>query len=294
MAAGPDGRSRVVKDYLDGRVVEWGKYSWGGKGKCDADGCYKGLTEKQSQDEKKANMDAADKAVDEYTEKKDDANANPTDKAKAKAAEEAKKAAEKAADRARQDPNKVPPATTPPKPNTRTAGESACEAAMQAAREIIGECTRTGWRSGSCQELQAKMNGCADPTIMLVDPDAGYVCGEKMDAVAIKDAMVAKCRELKRPVPGGPDPCLPPDVDPSGRYASGNSPDNICNNPIALVDPESPECLGTVRVQQFGQPNIQEILVWALNKLGGPMVFIPIHHPPPHPGGPDPRPGPTR
>ena len=77
-----------------------------------------------------------------------------------------------------------------------------------------------------------------------------------MLASVIKDAMVDKCHELKRPVPGGPDPCMPPKLDETGRTAKMGSPDYICHNPLTLVDSEAPECLGTVTVQAFGQPDI--------------------------------------
>jgi hypothetical protein len=308
VSAGPDGRGRTIMNYKDGRVVDWGSNSWGGKGNCDSSGCYKGLSEEESGRQKKANIDDANLKLEAYKDAKKQAEDDPQDAAKAAAAQAAKKAAEEAAEKAAKDPNKVPkPAPTPPvnvsSSNTNSGSSGAsrptgpdaspCEEALQTAREILGECQRTGWKNGSCQELWAKMHGCADPTLILVDPDAGYVCGVKLDPEAIKTAAVEKCRQLKRPVPGGPDPCVPPEVEATGRYARTGSPDDWCHSPLALVDPEAPECLGVVTVQDFG-PNIQEILVWGLNKLGGPIVFIPNRHPPPPPhGGPDPRPGPT-
>ena len=296
VAGGPDGHGRVIKNYLDGRSVDWGTHSWGGKGQCDSSGCYKGLTEEESSKQKKQAIDDADAAVEKYKEAKADAEANPKDAKKADDAAKAKKAAEEAVEKAGKDPNKTEKKTPAPapSPNVSSSGPDAtpCEEALQAAREILGECQRTAWRSGSCQALAAKMKHCADPSLILVDPDAGYVCGAKPDPEAIKNAVVERCRQLKRPVPGGPDPCVPPQVDGDGRFAKQGSPDYWCHSPLALVDPEAPDCLGTVTIQDFG-PNIQEILVWGLNKLGGPIVFLPNRHPSPPPRpGPDPRPGP--
>jgi hypothetical protein len=167
-----------------------------------------------------------------------------------------------------------------------------CEQALQAARDVIGECERTGWRSTRCQRLQAKMNHCPDPTIMYVDPDAGYACGAKIDPEAVKQAWVQHCRRLQRPSPDGPDPCEPPSVDALGRYVGGKPLDDMCHSLIALIDPEGPACYGTVEIQAFGQPDLQEILLVALNKIGGPVVVLPNRNPPP-PGPPGPRPGPV-
>lgn len=295
VAGGPDARGRVIKNYLDGRSVDWGDYSWGGKGQCDSKGCYKGLTEEESMQQKKQAIDDADRKIEEYRQKKAEADADPDDAAAAAAALAAKKAASEAAEKAGKDPNKVEKKDPEPSPNVSSSGPDAspCEEALQAAREILGECQRTAWRNGSCQALFAKLKGCADPSLILVDPDAGYVCGEKLDPEAIKNAMVDRCRQLKRPVPGGPDPCVPPDIDPSGRFARTGSSDDWCHSPLTLVDPEAPECIGTVTVQEFGTPDMQELLVWGLNKLGGPIVVLPNRHPSPSPKpGPDPRPAP--
>lgn len=305
VANGPDGRARTMKNYADGSQMDYGKNSWGGKGKCDDEGCYKGLTEKESENQKNDNIKAFEKALEAYKEAQFQSEMDPDDAAKKQAAQAAKEAAEKALEKAKEDPNKVEPKKpAAPKPSASTSdpktggtarpagpGETPCDQALQAAREIIGECQRTGWRHANCQSLLAKMNHCPDPTLILVDPDSGYECGAKLDPEAVRQAYVERCRQLHRPTPGGPDPCEPPKLDGSGRFANQGAPDDMCHSPYALIDPESPECLGTVTIQDFG-PNIQEILVWGLNKLGGPIVFIPNRNPPPPPRGPEPRPGP--
>jgi hypothetical protein len=336
LAAGDLGHGRMVhQDHNDrSHSTDWGGYTWGGKGQCGADFCYKGLTEKESQDAKHQNIGDADDALADWKEKDADAKANPKDKAKADAAAAAKRVAEDKARKAMDDPNKAkksPPAGgTPVAGGTATSGsgtstgtgtggtqtagaggtgtatgsggtasrpvgpgESPCEEALQGARELLGECQRTGWKPVQCQSLLAKINGCPDPTLIYVDPDAGYTCGAKIDPEAVKNAWVAKCRELKRPVPGGPDPCAPPEVDGKGRYVHGD-PGNLCGDPRAMVNPDSPDCMIAVKVGSFG-PDINQILIWAMNKLGGPIVVLPATNPPPEPGTPrpEPRPGPT-
>lgn len=335
LAKGPDGSGRIQWNYQDGRSVDWGEYTWGGKGECDSKGCYIGLTEDQSSALKTQNVRDANKAIDDYQEKRRQSEMDPDDAAKKKAADDAKKAAEKAAGKAQEDPNKAKPkqpeapkstvstddtkaagkgGATPGKTETKaddtkapggkggkgggggnvsSVGDaSPCEEALQGAREVLGECMRTGWRSGPCKSLEAKVKGCLEPELIYVDPDSGYECGQKIDPELLKNAWVEKCRELKRPVPGGPDPCEPPKVDATGRFVAEGSPEWFCGNPLVLVDPDSPECLGTVTVQEFA-PNLQKLLVWALNKLGGPIVVLPDRDPKPPPGpGPEPRPVP--
>ena len=77
----------------------------------------------------------------------------------------------------------------------------------------------------------------------------------------------------------------------NGRYIHGNSGD-VCRDPRAIVNPDSDVCIRTLEVKPFGQPGIQELIVLALDKIGGPIVVLPLGPKPPHPGGPQPRPGP--
>ena len=282
-----------------------GDYTWGG----DPRNFY-GLTPKQSFEQKekavkeyeKANkefMDAADKADkarDELNQAKKTGDKEAIKKAQEKYDDLYRKAQGKAAEAqqkgkdANADPNKKP------KGNSRTVGgETPCEQALQGAREFLYECNRTQWKSAECKQLQAKMNGCPDPTMILVDPEQGYACGDKIDKEALKNAWVARCEELKRFGPGGDNPCLPPTIDNPGRSIKGKVGDIVCRgDPRAYIDPGSTSCQTELKLPALGQVDIQKIIVYGLNKLGGPVVVIPSRDPkPPKPGpGPDPRPGP--
>jgi hypothetical protein len=232
-------------------------------------------------DQAKSELDAAKQtgdaaAIAAAERKAQEAN----DAAKAQAAK-----AEAASKKAQADPNQRPPSTA------ETAPDSVCTEALAAARETLRECNRNGWKSAACQRLAARMNHCPDPTQIYVDPDAGYSCGAALDAEGVKDAWVKKCESTVKPGPGGDNPCKPPKVYGNGRYVQGNS-DNVCNDPRAMVDPDSGVCIGTLEVKKpFGQPGIQELIVLALDKIGGPIVVLPQGPKPPHPG-PEPRPGP--
>lgn len=93
---------------------------------------------------------------------------------------------------------------------------------------------------------------------------------------------------ITRPGPDGRDPCTPPKVDDTGRFIEGGS-GSICNNIYAYVDPESNACITELKVDTFGQIDIQSIIVFGINVFGGPTVVIPRRGPtPPHPGpGPE-------
>ena len=135
------------------------------------------------------------------------------------------------------------------------------------------------------------MSGCPDPALILVDPGQGYVCGAKVDPEVVKNAWVAKCEQRVKFGPDTANPCLPPTFDSSTRFGQGKMGD-ICGNPYARTDPASDECSTVTIGKQFGEIDIQEIIIVALNKLGGPIVVIPKDpNPSPRPG-PDPRPGP--
>ena len=134
------------------------------------------------------------------------------------------------------------------------------------------------------------MNGCPDPALILVDPDQGYSCGAKVDPEAVKNAWVAKCEQRVKVVPDTANPCSPPTFDSFGRFGKGKMSD-ICGNPYAQTDPDNDECSNVTIGKQFGEINIQEVIVVGLNKLGGPIFVIPKNPKPPRPGA-DPRPGP--
>jgi hypothetical protein len=287
--AHPAGKIKVGKS-------EWEAYgygSYGAKGKVDKeDGLeYRGLSKEQSMKEKADAIEAAEKALKAYNDAKE-AAAKETDPAKKaeleKNVEKAKKAWQEAHDKANRDPNKKPQGTS-----RVTQEPSDCERALQHAREVLYECHRNGWRSAQCKELEAAMKGCPSPKQVYVDPDVGYACAPSIDAEALKNAWVERCQELKRFGPGGDDPCLPPNVDPSGWYAGGTMRDICKPGPQTYIEPGSDMCLTTVTIQPFGQPDIQKLAVWGLDKLGGPVVVFPTKDPSPPPQpGPEPRPAP--
>ena len=134
------------------------------------------------------------------------------------------------------------------------------------------------------------MNHCPEPVYIYVDPDGGYACGASVDPATLAAAWQEQCESLRRPTPGGPNPCGPPDVDHEGRWvrpASGRHFDP-CADIAARIDPESPECAGTVTVGEFGKIDAQQLLVFGLNELGGPTFVIPVG---PRGGDDDPHPG---
>ena len=188
------------------------------------------------------------------------------DDAKKATADQVKKALD-TSEKATKDPNAGG--------TVRTAGEpSACDQALEGARELLRECHRTQWKDFRCQQLQARMSGCPDPVLILVDPDQGYSCGAKVNPEAVKDAWVAKCEQRVKFGPDGPNPCKPPVIDGAGRFGQGKMGD-ICGNPYAQTDPDRDECLTVTIGKEFGAIDIQELLVVFLNKFGGPIVVIP-------------------
>jgi hypothetical protein len=284
-------------------IPGWGGYSWGKpKGQ---EASKKGLDESESRRRKEEAIEKAkdeekkfwelEKKAEEAAKKEKEAEKTgdqaKIDEAKAQqqaaeqaASEQAKKALD-AAENARKDPNES-------EASARTAQDvNPCQEALQYAREFLWECQRTKWKSYDCQALQAKMQRCPDPAQIYVDPEQGYSCGTKFDGEALKNAWVARCEQLKRP---GPDsnPCEPPKVDADGHYIEGKIGD-ICKDPAAYIDPHSEECAAPIEIKPFGQPDLRQLMVWGLNKLGGPVVVLPprgdTKPPSPRPS-PDPRP----
>jgi hypothetical protein len=124
--------------------------------------------------------------------------------------------------------------------------------------------------------------------LILVDPGQGYSCGEKPDAEAVKNAWVARCEQRRKYGPDGANPCEPPTLDGAGRYAKGKLGD-VCNDPHALVDPNSDQCAVTFAIDKpFGTINVQQVIVLVMNKIGGPIIVLPS------PAGPEPPRGPGR
>jgi hypothetical protein len=287
-------------------IKGWGEYSWGKERGYEA--YQKGLDRETSKARKEEAIREAKEAEAEFDKKEKEAEQKKeaakkaeqsgdiaaANKAKVeaekaeKAAQEAAKKALEAAENAQKDPNEADG-------YTRTAQENSCSDALQFAREFLFECNRNEWSSYECERIRAKMFKCPDPAQIYVDPEQGYQCAPEMDKEALKNAWVAKCEELKRPGPDGNNPCAPPQVGDDARYIIADKMDGLCNDPYAYIDPYSEECAGTLVIQRpFGEPNLQELLVWGLNKLGGPVVVLPPRGDDsvPKGPGPDPRPGP--
>jgi len=293
------------------------KFTFGGKGQEGGFGTnekgevgvivYKGLPEEEAAKQKQQALDEEAKAIREYQDlvkeqtkqleaqgkKSDDWEKDPAMKAAREAAQKKVDAASKKADA---DPNaEVKGGISRPTPE----GGSECEQALQEAREFLRECNRNGWKSNECQTLFAKMNRCPEPSYIYVDPDSGYACGIKADMGTLLEAWRQQCESLRRPNPDGPNPCDPPRVEENGRVLRNrpDSPGDICHSLVAHIDPDSEECAGVVKVQRFGEPKITDLLVFGLNKLGGPTFVIPVGpktggDDSPTPGGPKPRPDP--
>jgi hypothetical protein len=303
------GSSKVSDSYGWQQTPGWGGYSWGGKpndyyGYDQAKS--KELKDKAIQEAKAADQrfsdaeakadallaasNAANKAV-ENDKKTGDAKKAAADTKKAADAKQAYDQAYKDAQRAgsdsqiadekaRQDPNQKPQNNNRP-----VGGDSPCETALQEAREILFECNRTDWKSADCRELWARFNSCPDPAQIMVDPDQGYVCGKPIDKAALKAAWIARCEQLKRFGPDG-NPCQPPQLDPSGRFGNGVA-GPICGDPQAYVLPGSRECYRVIEVRPFGELDLQQLIVWGLNKFGGPIIILNRNPPSPEPtGGP--------
>jgi hypothetical protein len=273
----------------------YGYWTYGGKGKIDPeDGkAYRGLSKEQSEGQKKEAMEKADALLKEKQKLEGAVRAEKDPQKKAQLQDQLKKKAEEwsaAHKKAYEDPNKREPGTSHPAGNEATA----CDEALQAARETLYECNRTGWKSAGCKSLEAKLHGCPQPELIYVDPDAGYACDPKVDPEALKDAWVAHCEELRRGV-DGQNPCVKPDVDESGRLIAGQHVrSDLCNDPAALVDPEQNSCIAALVVPRpFGEPSVHQLVVFGLNKFGGPVVVLTRKDPEPPKPGPEPRPNPN-
>lgn len=283
-----------------GNTGYYGEYTWGGDSryfyqyskeeseKLKNEAIAKAEAESKLFEELEAKADQAQKELEE-AKKTGDANAiqqaeKNLKEANEKAKDQAGKAV-KASEDAKADPNRKPPLVS------RTAEDSPCTQALDAARELLRECNRTGWKDFRCQQLHARMHGCPDPALILVDPEQGYSCGAGADPEAVKDAWVKKCEQRVKYGPDGSNPCEPPKLDGMGRVGSGRIGD-ICNDPKAYTNPDNNDCIATLQVDRFGQPDIQQIIVYGLNKIGGPIFVLPPRNPPPPRPGPEPRPGP--
>lgn len=283
-----------------GYMGNHGEYSWGG----DSRHFYQYSKEESEKlkNEAIAKADAEDQLFRELEAKADQAQKDLEDAKKTgdqnaiqQAEKKLKEATEKAINQAAKaeqankdataDPNRKPPSVA------RGAEDSPCTQALDAARELLRECNRTGWKDFRCQQLNARMHGCPDPALILVDPEQGYSCGTSPDPEAVKDAWVKQCEQRVKYGPDGSNPCEPPKLEDLGRTGTGKVGD-VCNDPKAYINPDNNDCMATLQVDTFGRVNVQEIIVYGLNKIGGPIFVLPSRNPPPPQPGPQPRPGP--
>jgi hypothetical protein len=304
-AANPLGSGSITAKTPWGQVFPEG-YTYGGKGQTDGYvtdehgnvgvAVYKGLSETDARKQKQKAIDEYEKAVEEgkklvdkqtddlkdHGKEASDWKNDPKMKKDRDAADEKVK---DAAEKMNKDPNVGFGGIV------RTASSSDCEMALQEAREFVVECQRTEWRSGDCKRFLARFEGCPDPTLIYVDPEIGYTCRPKIDPQALRQAAVNHCHQLVRPTVDGPDPCMPPQVDGSARYVSG-TPNSPCGGPQVLTTGDAP-CVHAVILRPFGERSMQNIYLWGLNLLGGPIVVFGPRDTDPRPGpGPSPRPGP--
>jgi hypothetical protein len=274
--------------------------SYGGYGKTDPEDNvpYQGLSKEESMKQKAEAIKEAKEALEKYQKAQQaaDKEQDPDKKKQLQAeADKLQKEWTEKHEKAHEDPNKKPKGST-----QVSQDPSECEQALEYARELLYECHRTQWGSASCKDLEAKMSHCPDPTQIYVDPEAGYSCVVKIDTEALVNAWVASCETLKRFDPsGGGNPCRPPTLDGSGRYVANDPTDAFCKSgPDTYVTPDvggSTICLRTIDIKPYGEPDFQKMIVWGLDKFGGPIVVIATKDPkPPSPKpGPEPRPAPT-
>ena len=135
------------------------------------------------------------------------------------------------------------PETGCPGGNSHTTGEeSVCQQVAQTARELLRECTRVGW-TGVCGRLGAKLQHCPDPQYAHVDPEVGVACETPPDPKQVIDAWSKRCAQLT----DGGTACggMQAPEGSSPRYTGG--PGGICQDPRAMLDPESSTCIAPPR-----------------------------------------------
>lgn len=179
---------------------------------------------------------------------------------------------------------------TVPDTRKRTAEGGLCAQVLHAAREFVRECNRTGWRTTACQQLNARMNGCPNPTQILVDPDQGYSCGQAADPKAVAEAWSRKCAQVTSPGPDGRTPCAPfSPLGGDGRIYAGGA-QNLCADTRAFIDGGSDMCYTTLEARNPLAQSIEQLIAVISKQVGGPIIVLP----PPRPRGaaPEPRPRP--
>jgi hypothetical protein len=279
--------------FIDPDTPSYGSFSWGDCLTC------KGLSFDEAAEAKYQAMKEANRLAKEFEKKfnewfdaKDPAEKDRLDKETQEAADEFLEAAKAAQKDPNHDPAKgtVVPDQIIPDNVASTSPDGVCQAVLDNAREFLRECKRVQWKSAACEEFRAKHLGCPDPLIAYVDPEQGLVCPAPADPAAVIEAWTAKCEQNTTPGPDGGSSCRKPEPVAAGIFQPQESGD-LCNDPQALVTGDS--CIVPLEVDDFGQPDVGEVIAMALDRFGGPIFVLPKPNPPPHPGGgPQPWPGP--
>jgi hypothetical protein len=303
--------SRWYRNYVDpvNPTVHYGKYSWGAAGEVKSATEwyeYLGLSEAESErrkmeavrehqeahDEEVRTFNAALRAADDLSaaRKTGDAARIAAAEAALKAATEAHTQAQdaelKAYEKALADPNIVKPGVSQTDPNA----PDMCGADTLA---FLRECDRVNWITADCRMLQARIQHCVDPALIFPNPiDGSPTCGQQTATPEeMASAMEMWCRRLVRYGPDD-DPCsLAP------RHGGGNpnlallgltwDPTHgtavVCGSPYAFIAQDS--CVAEMTVPTFGRPDVETVVLWAFDKLGGPVFILPGNPPG---GGPRP------
>lgn len=165
-------------------------------------------------------------------------------------------------------------------------------AAAQVVNRVPGTVPRLtiGAAATACQQLNARMNGCPNPTQILVDPDQGYSCGQAADPKAVAEAWSRQCAQVTSPGPDGRTPCAPfTPLGGDGRVYAGGA-QNLCADTRALIDGGSDMCYVTMDARNPLTQSIEQLIAVISKQFGGPIIVLP----PPRPRGaaPEPRPRP--
>lgn len=259
---------------------DFGVATYGGKGKQTGEAAtfYKGLTQEESNKIKKEAIEQALEAGAEAYDARREANADPKNADKERIAAEKERKFEQKKAVAKRDPNLETLFAGDADGSTgvaRGTDASTCAAVMEVARDLLAECHRTGGKAFACQQLFASVNNCPDPSLIFVDPDAGYACAPTVDPQLVIDAWQRECEKRATPGPDGGSPCSKPKPSDSGRTMEADEGD-MCQNVFARTVPESDGCIAPMVLDPFGRPDIPGLIVWGQGVLGGPVIVLPL------------------
>jgi hypothetical protein len=177
-----------------------------------------------------------------------------------------------------------PPPTHAP-PNVTKPSRKAMETCDAAAR-FVTECNRVRWKSATCMKFLAFINKCGDPTI--TDPNPmdveGFGCTVLADPEGEKKADVLACQPDTLPVPGTPCELLDTEASVAHYVFRPGPTSDPCSDPRAHIAEEG--CVGGFTLTKFGDRDVDDIIRWGQEHLGGPVFVVPDPRTP----GPDPVP----